>query len=207
MTEMTPDQVLQQLKQHASTRTQRSLDAIFQVCMEQQSRGLNEFSYATVAKLGAGRGVPAAQSIRNKTGEPYRTLIKSFVDASPKPKKMVPSSSKGISYSWIDELEDPVVRLQANILYSEKKQAEKLLREVVPINQVIEVFDGGSQSVSTVKLSDLERSALKFLLSSEFLRRNGLEHGKNGTIVKADTGESFFPVATIDAIKKALANL
>ncbi|SFQ35007.1 gamma-mobile-trio protein GmtX [Enterovibrio norvegicus] len=207
MSEITPDQLLQQLKQHASTRTQHSLDAIFQVCMEQQGRGLNEFSYATIAKLGAGRGVPAAQSIRNKTGEPYRALIKSFVDASPKPKKVAPSSSKGISYSWIDELEDPVVRLQANILYSEKKQAEKLLRELVPINQVIEVFDGGSQSVSTVKLSELERSALEYLLSSIFLRRNGLEHGKNGTIVKADTGESFFPVATIDAIKKALTNL
>lgn len=204
-TDLSPERVLKQLKSNASSRTQSSLDAVFTVCKEQQERGLSDFSYSTIARLGKGRGVPAAQSIRNKTGEPYRTLIASFISADPRPSTTQSKTPlKGKSYSWIDELEDPVVRLQANILYSQKKEAEKLLQEVVPINQVIEVFDGVSSNSSSYKLTELERSALEYILSPEFLRRNQLELGENGSIVLSDKKKSFLPVATIDAIKKAL---
>lgn len=208
MTGIPPEKVLEQLKQQVSTRMQNSLEAVFTVCEEQRERGLTDFSYATIARLGKGRGVPAAQSIRNKTGEAYRTLIASFASANPKQEGKCPSySQKGQTFAWIDELEDPVVRLQANILYSQKKEAERLLKEVVPINQVIEVFDGGAMATSSIKLTELERSALEYLLSNEFLRRHQLEPGANGSIVKLDSKEPFFLVATIDAIKKALQNL
>ncbi|WP_101960794.1 gamma-mobile-trio protein GmtX [Vibrio harveyi] len=207
MSDITPEQVLSQLKKKASSRVQNSLDAVFTICKEQQERGLNDFSYSTIARLGKGRGVPAAQSIRNKTGESYRTLIASFNSSAkdqPRPER---STSKGKMHAWIDELDDPVVKLQANILYAQKKEAERLLNEVVPINQVIEVFDNVDVSVASIKLTELERSALEYLISSEFLRRHQLELGKNGSIVSSDTQKSFFPVATLDAIKKALQNL
>ncbi len=68
MSEITPEEVLSQLKKKASSRVQSSLEAVFTICKEQQERGLNDFSYSTIARLGKGRGVPAAQSIRNKTG-------------------------------------------------------------------------------------------------------------------------------------------
>ena len=207
MSTITPEQVLNQLKKKASTRVQNSLEAVFTICKEQQERGLNDFSYSTIARLGKGRGVPAAQSIRNKTGESYRTLIESFTSSTkdqPRPER---NTSKGKMHAWIDELEDPVVKLQANILYAQKKEAERLLNEVVPINQVIEVFDNVDVSVASIKLTELERSALEYLISSEFLRRHQLELGKNGSIVSTDTQKSFFPVATLDAIKKALQNL
>ncbi|EGU30302.1 hypothetical protein VII00023_03743, partial [Vibrio ichthyoenteri ATCC 700023] len=135
---------------------------------------------------------------------PYRTLIASFASTHPEQSKAIPRTSKGKMHAWIDELDDPVVKLQANILYSQKKEAERLLHEIVPISQVIEVFDGGNSSVTSYKLNELERSALEYLLSSEFLRRHQLELGPNGSIVSSDTGKSFLPVATIDAIKKSL---
>ncbi|WP_425666228.1 gamma-mobile-trio protein GmtX [Vibrio tubiashii] len=207
MSEITPEQVLSQLKKKASSRVQNSLEAVFTVCKEQQGRGLNDFSYSTIARLGKGRGVPAAQSIRNKTGESYRTLIASFNSSTKDQPRLARSTSKGKMHAWIDELDDPVVKLQANILYAQKKEAERLLNEVVPINQVIEVFDNVDVSVASIKLTELERSALEYLISSEFLRRHQLELGKNGSIVSSDTQKSFFPVATLDAIKKALKNL
>ena len=207
MSDITPEQVLSQLKKKASSRVQNSLDAVFTICKEQQERGLNDFSYSTIARLGKGRGVPAAQSIRNKTGESYRTLIASFNSSTKDQPKPVRNTSKGKMHAWIDELEDPVVKLQANILYAQKKEAERLLNEVVPISQVIEVFDNVDVSVASIKLTELERSALEYLISSEFLRRHQLEVGKNGSIVSSDTQKSFFRVATIDAIKKALKNL
>ncbi|CAE6879565.1 carboxylic ester hydrolase activity [Vibrio sp. B1FIG11] len=207
MSEITPEQVLNQLKKKASSRVQNSLEAVFTICKEQQERGLNDFSYSTIARLGKGRGVPAAQSIRNKTGESYRTLIASFNSSAKDQPRSARSTSKGKMHAWIDELDDPVVKLQANILYAQKKEAERLLNEVVPINQVIEVFDNVDVSFASIKLTELERSALEYLISSEFLRRHQLELGKNGSIVSSDTQKSFFPVATLDAIKKALQNL
>ncbi|MFB1074848.1 gamma-mobile-trio protein GmtX [Vibrio diabolicus] len=207
MSKITPEQVLSQLKKKASSRVQNSLEAVFTICKEQQERGLNDFSYSTIARLGKGRGVPTAQSIRNKTGESYRTLIASFKSSTKGQPLPTRSTSKGKMHAWIDELDNPVVKLQANILYSQKKEAERLLNELVPINQVIEVFDNVDVSVASIKLTGLERSALEYLISSEFLRRHQLELGKNGSIVSSDTQKSFFPVATLDAIKKALQNL
>ncbi|MCL1043419.1 hypothetical protein L2712_17450 [Shewanella marisflavi] len=207
MSEISPQIVLEQLKKTVSSRIQSSLDAIYQICIEQQERGLSEFSYSTIARLGKGRGVPAAQSIRNKTGEPYRTLIASFVNTSGKCEKPKATTSKSKRYAWIDELKDPVVKLQANILYSQKIAAEKLVKEIVPIDQVIEIFDGDSSASTTAKLTNLERDALEHLISSEFLRRQRLEIGPNGSILTVDEQETFFPVATLDAIKKALQYL
>lgn len=207
MSEISPQIVLEQLKKTASSRIQSSLNAIYQICIEQQERGLSEFSYSTIARLGKGRGVPAAQSIRNKTGEPYRTLIASFVNTSGKSEKPKATTSKSKRYAWIDELKDPVVKLQANILYSQKIAAEKLVKEIVPIDQVIEIFDGDSSASTTAKLTNLERDALEHLISSEFLRRQRLEIGPNGSILTVDEQETFFPVATLDAIKKALQYL
>lgn len=204
MSEISPQIVLEQLKKTVSSRIQSSLDAIYQICIEQQERGLSEFGYSTIARLGKGRGVPAAQSIRNKTGEPYRTLIASFVKTSEKSEKSNATTSKSKRYAWIDELKDPVVKLQANILYSQKIAAEKLAKEIAPIDQVIEIFDGDSSASTTAKLTNLERDALEHLISSEFLRRQRLELGPNGSILTADKQETFFPVATLDAIKKAL---
>lgn len=40
----------------------------------------NDFSIATIARLGYKRGVPKNQSLRNKTGENYRALRRSFDD-------------------------------------------------------------------------------------------------------------------------------
>ncbi|QYJ71314.1 hypothetical protein K0H59_20270 [Shewanella sp. FJAT-51649] len=206
MPETSPDIVLEQLKSQVSERVRQSLQAIYQICTEQQQRGLNEFSYATIARLGKGRGVPAAQSIRNKTGEVYRTLISSFAKQSsntPKSNKL----SYGKSYAWIDELKDPVVKLQARILYSQKIVAERAVAEIAPINQVIEIFDGRSSDILTKRLTSLEREALEYLLSDEFRRRNQLEVGQHGSIVSGNDNEPFLPVATIDAIKKALQYL
>ncbi|MEZ9822161.1 gamma-mobile-trio protein GmtX [Shewanella sp. 10N.286.45.A1] len=207
MTKISTQTVLEQLKKQASPRMQNTLDAIFTVCTEQQERGLNEFSYTTVASLGNGRGVPKAQSIRNDSGEPYRTLIASFVDAAGKPEKSNTTTNKSKRDSWIDELKDPVVKLQANILYSQKVAAEKLVKEIAPIDQVIEIFDGDSSASTVSKLTNLERDALEHLISTEFMRRQRLELGPNGSILTANEKKTFFPVATLDAIKKALQYL
>jgi len=46
----------------------------------ERKRGLSDFSIATIVRLGHKQGEPKAQSLRNKTDESYRALLRSFED-------------------------------------------------------------------------------------------------------------------------------
>jgi hypothetical protein len=207
MTTITPEQVLEQLCSNASTRTIDSLKAIYQICKEQQDRGLTDFSFSTVARLGKGKGVPAAQSIRNKTGEHFKTLIAAFSSKTNSTNKTTQKNSSTKSLAWIDAITDPVLKLQVNILYAEKKEAERLLQAVVPIDQYIEIRDNVGAASISARLTDLEREAMEYLVSDEFMRTERLERGPRGSIVRIDTQKTFSPVATLDAINKVLLHL
>jgi len=207
MTAVSPEQVLEQLCAKASERTIVTLKALYQVCKEQQERGLNDFSFSTIARLGKGRGVPAAQSIRNKTGEHFKTLIAAFAAVANSTNKPSTKNVSSKTLAWIDAITDPVLKLQVNILYAQKKEAERLVQAVVPIDQHIEIHDHVGTASTNARLTDLEREALEYLLSDEFRRIERLEHGPNGSIVRIDTQKTYFPVATVDALNKALLHL
>ena len=207
MTVISPEQVLEQLCAKASERTIESLKAVYQVCKEQQERGLNDFSFSTISRLGKGRGVPAAQSIRNKTGEHFKTLIAAFVAVTGSVNNALPKNGNSKTLAWIDAITDPVLKLQVNILYAQKKEADRLLHAVVPIDQHIEIHDHVGTTSTNARLTDLEREALEYLLSDEFKRVARLEIGPRGSIVSADNQKTFFPVATVDALNKVLLYL
>jgi hypothetical protein len=151
--------------------------------------------------------VPAAQSIRNKTGEHFKTLIAAFTSIADSTNKPASKNVSSKTLAWIDAITDPVIKLQVNILYAQKKEAERLVQVVVPIDQHIEIHDHIGATATNARLTDLEREALEYLLSDEFRRIERLEHGPNGSIVRADTQKTYFPVATIDALNKALLHL
>jgi len=198
---MTPDELLKQLKSNSSRKIQTTLDAIYKVCSEQRERSIDDYSIATIARLGAGHGVPAAQSIRNKSGEKYRALIKSFEDSSPV-KDL--SKGKGHSQDWIDEIANPKHKLLAKIQASELNAAEKKLREIIPPNQRIDVYDHKSLSLdSEHKLTGLERTALEYLISDKFMNKWKFKESDYGEVLDSE-GNVVFKVATIDALKKAL---
>lgn len=207
MTSLSPDQVLERLCSNASNRTIESLKAVYQVCNEQHERGLTDFSFSTIARLGKGRGVPAAQSLRNKTGEHFRTLIAAFECMPNNATNATKPRLSGKTLAWIDEISDPILKLQVNILLAEKSEAERLLQAVVPIDQCIEIRDHVGTTSINARLTDLEREALEYLVSTEFLRVERLEQGPNGSIVRAENQKRFFPVATLDALNKALLHL
>ena len=181
---MTPEELLIKLCQPSSARVQRTLQAIYEICDEQRARGVHEFSPAIIAKLGRKRGVPKAQSLRNKTGEKYRALMQSFSDAAPVKKLKKPSKSE---LEWIDE-------------------TQSKLKELIPPNQRIEIYDYGSAQPSEHRLSDLEVKALKYLLSKDFKLKWEFEETEFGELVDRN-GTPVFKIATIDAIKKSLEHL
>lgn len=198
---MSPEELLEKLKLGVSARQSKTLDAVYMVCQEQVDRGAYDFSYTTIARIGAGRGVPKAQSIRNRSGEAYQALIKYFAEmASPNQPRKRKSGD-----AWIDEISDPKIRLLVSKQQAELIEARRLVREIVPPGTTI-VVDDRRGGLAQHRLSEVERRALEFLASDEFLKEWGYEVGERGEVTDSQGNRKFKP-GTIDALKKALKYL
>jgi hypothetical protein len=198
---MTPDEMLAHLKEQAS-RQRVTLDAVFTVCQEQIERGVSDFSFATIARMGAGRGVPKVQSIRNKTGDNYRVLIKCF-EGSIGARKRVPKAKA--ADAWVDEIADPRLRLMVNITLSKLAEAERLNKELIPPGTEIRIDDRvGSQT--EYRLTPVERRAIEHLMSEDFFTAWHLKPVGKGTVVD-EQGKIVFKPGTLDALTKILKYL
>jgi len=103
---MKPEELLQKLKVDSSQKVKLTLNAIYDVCLEQLKQGINDFSVSTIARIGASKGVPKAQSIRNKSGEKYRALIECFAQHNIKSQK-AKSTDNWIEYKTSTVLTGP----------------------------------------------------------------------------------------------------
>lgn len=202
---MNPEELLNKLKHGSSLKIQQSLDAIYAVCIEQLERGIQDFSVSTISNLGFNRGVPKAQSIRNKTGEKYRALIQCFADASSqKPNSVKPSQTDN---AWIEEIQNPKHQLLVRIMASELKEAQQMIREIIPPKQRIDIYDHKNMiPEESFKLSDQEVRALQYLLSTDFQKKWNLKPTHFGELVD-ESNKPVFKISTLDALRKALEYL
>lgn len=199
-----PEELLVKLKSSSTPKTCKTLDVIYDICREQEQRGLNEFSVAAISRLGHKRGVPKAQSLRNKYGEAYRALLKSFEE---KNARFETTNEPKDEDSWIDEIKNPKHKLLARMQASELAAAHRRLRDFVPPGTRIEVKDYQNYAFEEERtLSDLERRALEYLISEEFLGKWDFARSEYGEIVDSK-GAVVLRAATVDAVKKALAFL
>lgn len=201
---MSPDELLLKLKQNASSKSGKTLDAIYEICREQEVRKLYDFSAATISRLGHKRGVPTAQSIRNKSGEPYRALLKCFEQRhSAKAQK---AKNKG-EEDWIAEIQNPKHKLLARMMASELSAAKMKLSDFIPPGTRIDIKDYQNEQAEGVRaLSSVERRALEYIVSEEFLVKWNFSVSEYGEIL--DSSDSVvMKAATVDAVKKALAYL
>lgn len=199
---MTPEDMLEELKRNSSDKVQFTLDAIYEVCKEQADRGIFDFSISTISKLGCKRGVPKAQSIRNKTGEKYRALISCFTEAQSHKRPLKKSSKSELS--WIDEISNPKHQLLARIMASELREAKQIAQELVPPKQRIEIFDYRNAALQDApKFTEQEKRALEYIISDRFKDKWDLKENEYGEYVDG-RGVSVFKVSTTDAIRKAL---
>lgn len=197
---MDPKDVLNKLKTDVSPKTKETLDAIFEICMEQRERGVEDYSIATIARLGQKRGVPKAQSIRNKSGENYRALLNAFTSSAPVKTNQPISKNEE---DWIEEITNPKHKLLVRIMASELRMANQKLKEMVPPNLRIDVYDHKSQPEPLCKLEELERRALEYLISDKFQIKWQFRPTEYGEY-ENERGEIIFKAGTLSAIKKAL---
>nr|WP_305071840.1 gamma-mobile-trio protein GmtX [Providencia sp. M-8] len=195
---------MERLKESATPKACKTLDIIYEICVEQEKREVYDFSVATIARLGYKRGVPKAQSLRNKTGESYRALLRSFEECHHNKKNNVVSKKED---DWIEEIQNPKHKLLVRMQASELAAANKKLREFNPPGTRIEVRDYQNEKLDEDSaLSSLERRALEYIISEEFLGKWDFSISEFGEVVDS-SGAVVLRAATIDAVKKALINL
>ncbi len=199
---MTPEELLIELKSDVKLKVEQTLQAIYEICSEQKARGLSDFSFSTIARLGEGKGVPKAQSIRNKTGEPYRALIKCFEDniEQKNPKNKV---YKG-KLDWIEEIKDVRLKVLAGHQAAQLAEAKRTIKEFTPPDMVININDG--LAIQAELFTPLERTALEYLSSDDFINKWQFKKGTHGDVLN-EQNERVFKIATLDALDKALNNL
>jgi hypothetical protein len=205
-----PKALLEALCADADPRKMRSLRLIYAICEEQRDRGSKDYSVATIGRLSAERGGPAAGAIRNKTGEAYRAVIKAFAD-----------SVGGKSCKTIDTkctpadlilhgVADPVLRARIGLLLAELKSTRAQLlaaRHLANENAVLdlgrELSEERPNSATAPRLSPLEMRALASAISEGTLTHWGWCVDASGRIV-TDTGQTVFAAGFVTAISKVL---
>ena len=174
------ERLVKTLCANAHTRKIRSLNIIHEICTEQLDRGSNEFSVATIGRLSAARGGPAAGAIRNKSGEAYRAIIGIFAAASQSkaPKRNATRSTQ--TELILEGINDPVLRTRIIFLIAELRAtraqllAARHLANQTTTLQVSIDSSGGRRTTSSSTFTPLEVRALELAISegANFLWRN-----------------------------------
>jgi len=200
---MNTEELLKKLKSNVSNKAQQTLDLIYEICIEQVERGVADFSAATISRLGQKRGVPKAQSIRNKSGVHYRALLQAFTEQH---------SSIGLQLSiprradaWITEIKDPKIQLLVRMQAADLAKAKRMIKEIVPPGLQVCIDDRGSPGTEC-RLNNVERKALEYTVEKQFLLDNDFVVGKYGDVLNSEGNKVFRP-GTIDGIKRALEYL
>ena len=194
---------LDQIKKDSSKRAQQSLDAIYHVCLTHLKNGETDFSYSTISRIGQDKGVPRAQSIRNKSGEKYQQLIAYFKKEA---ENKNPTKLNRTDEDWVEKITDPTTKILVRQLIHENKRLKSELNEIIPPNSLIEIRDHRSDDGHVDKLEDFERRALESLLSDRILNKLSLSIDSMGAF-KDINNKIVFPIGTATALNKCLKNL
>lgn len=198
--------LLEALCAEADPRKASSLRLIHAICVEQRDRGSADYSIATIGRLSAERGGPAAGAIRNKTGEAYRALIKTFVGSAGRKTDPVGAGQVDLI---LEGVTDPVLRARLGLLLAELKAtraqllAARHLANQTAILDLAQSTPDEQTSAPPPYLSALEVRALENAISATTLEHWGWRVDEGGRIV-TDTGRTVFAAGFVTAIGKVL---
>lgn len=211
MAKVIPKDLLEELCKNAHPRKQQSLKLIYRLCEEQHDRGSSDFSIATIGRLSEAAGGPAAAAIRNKTGDDYKALIKTFAEFVGGKAKKASERKGSVLDDILEGVSDPVLRTRIGILLAELESARgqvTALRHLANRNAVLHLdgptADPRSEVVAPgVDLSKQERDALERAIAPATLEHWGWVAEQNGR-VKTDAGQVVYPAGYLTAIQKVL---
>ncbi|WP_052370890.1 gamma-mobile-trio protein GmtX [Chromobacterium haemolyticum] len=210
----TPNELIEQLCQLASPRKAQSLRLILTICVEQTQRGSSDFSVATIGRLSAERGGPSAAAIRNKPGEDYRALIKTYAASvngqDRKKREPAPSEAEAL----LEGVNDPVLKVRVKLLLAEMESLRAQLlaaRHLANKTAVLELgLDSGEHvphaHADGLFLSLQEVTALEAAISPATLEHWGWSIDQAGRVL-TETSQVVFRAGFVTAIRKTVQHV
>lgn len=193
-----PQDVYEALLEKMKTkRSKNSLEAIHEVCREHRNSGALDFRIATIVRLGADRGVPSEQTIKNKTGEAYRALIHAWQESLPKKQTLNRKRD-----DWVSEIEDPRLRFLVEDLVVKNRRLERQISELKKADFTIDLRDATEKN-GLPEFIDSEVQALKQAISPEFLDKMGWSTDSRGRILDVQ-GKAIYAPGYVTAIERCL---
>jgi hypothetical protein len=216
MVNIGPNELFEQLSENASTRKKRSLEIIHKICEEQNERGSKDFSIPTISRLSSKEKGPSEQTIRNKDGEDYRALMKSWADfANGSTKKTKTKQESTTSDEVLAGVTDPTIRALVGVILAENrklksensllKQQTKLIIDMKPLARPL--LNANENTEALPQISNLipsEIDALKNAISDEFLKERDFTTDQQGRI--KFKGRTLYKAGYVTAIKKILSS-
>jgi hypothetical protein len=203
----TPNKLCEILKQGASSRTSKALDIIHQVCIEQANRGSTDFTIAMIGRLSKEAHGPGIQAIRNKTGEKYQALIKSWA-VFKKPLNAVSGKVKEKD-AWVNDIQEPHIKWLVLDLIADNSRLRgqlQLAKEQsnIHIDFRSETNKAPSQeNFKTQKLLPDEIEALSHAIDEQEILAKKWTIGELGEVFD-ENGEEVFQIGFVEAIQKIL---
>lgn len=210
-----PTAFLEALCENASQRKAQTLRLIFAICQEQQERGSDDYSIATIGKISADRGGPSAAAIRNKPGEDYRALIQACAEAA-QGKTRKPSKAKGspLSEGVLEGITDPVLKVRIKLLLAENESLRGQLLAARHLANQVSVLDLSADHAAQPErkeapigpnfhLTYQEVVALESAISETTLKHWGWTIDNTGRVMTT-SGQVVFRAGFASAIQKTV---
>lgn len=216
--------IFEACKDGKGSKTQRSLECLNTVLSNYKSSGGRDFSLKNIAELSENDGGVGYESLRSTKNVHFRDLIDAHAASVGTTRTRATSGSHNgpklsESYSWIQSIDDLVIRNKVNILVAEKKVAEKNYKTAVQAANVtidrrgIESPEGESKVALLPALSgileDFEKDALSKLLDPKWIERNGwkLIDNPDGVSIRDTRNREIFDIDFTNALRKILRSL
>ena len=204
---------------NASHRKVQTLQLIYAICQEQEQRGSDDYSIATIGRLSAERGGPSTAAIRNKTGETYRALIQNYASTvNGKIRKVHKTKYSAPLNGVFEGVNDPVLKVRIKLLLAEIESlrgqliAARHLANQASILDLNSILDGKHSTLSEARnnkefdLTYQEILALEAAISKETLDHWGWSIDSIGRMITS-SGQVVFRAGFVSAIKKAIDNV
>lgn len=207
---MKPEELFKLLCAKSNARKVKNLTILNAVCQEQHDRGSKDFSTATIARLSLKADGPAESTIRNRTGDDYRGLIKAWADFSScstkKPKQVADDPIAAV----LSKIPDIAVKSIVGAVIAENRKMRGELRTLkANLDLVVDLrAEAPKPAGDTIEilpashgLTASEISALKYAISPDLLDSEGWVTDEHGRVLNSK-GRTIQRVGYVSALRK-----
>lgn len=218
---MNPEETYERLlKAAAHERTKRNLTILRDALLKMRDDGVSDYSIAKVGAYSKTLGGPQAQSIRNKNGAHFQSLIKAFAASEGKPQKKLPARPESNVDAAIRAIADQGVRLALEMRLAQARRDRSeldMLRSAFK-NLSVSISSGSHPSAAAGTalvgkgggethrdLTSPLAAAIEKFLSSDWLDERFWKVDADGSIVDESIGGALIaPPGFVDALREIL---